>query len=89
MADLPTCDPGVLIEEQRPGYVRYRQVGGRRWEVHGTCAWTDPTRMGPCSEGAVEPPYGPPEGRLDVPITPELDCSLCVDGGHLRFEEIL
>jgi hypothetical protein len=91
---VPTKDPGVFIEERRSGYVRYRAVlpnrDGiyRRWEVLGTCAWSDPTRHGPCEEGAAEPPSGPPESRLDVPVTPELDCALCVDGSHLRFVEL-
>lgn len=33
-----TSDPEILIEEQRPGYVRYRRVDGRRWEVWGTAS---------------------------------------------------
>jgi hypothetical protein len=58
----PTCDPFVLIEEQREGYVRYvRTTDGRRWEVHGVC-----DRRGDCWEGAVGPA---PE--LDCPVTPE------------------
>jgi hypothetical protein len=85
---LATCDPHVFIEEQHVGYIRYRRSDGRRWEVLGTCAWTDTTRHGPCGEGAVNAPYGPPEGRLDVPVTPELKCSLCVDGEHLTFKEL-
>lgn len=57
----PTCDPTVWIEEQRVGYVRYRNDAGRRWEVHGVC-----DKRGDCWEGAVGPP---PE--LDCPVTPE------------------
>lgn len=34
---VATCDPDILIEEQRPGYVRYRHSNGWRWEVHGVC----------------------------------------------------
>lgn len=86
---IKTVDPWVAIEEQRLGYVRYRGLDdGRRWEVHGTCAWTDPNAHGPCQEGAATPPIGPPEGRLDCPVTPELDCSLCVGEGHLTFVEL-
>jgi hypothetical protein len=59
---MPTCDPHVLIEEQRVNYVRYRRDDGRRWEVHGSC-----TRCGNCWQGvAGEAP------ALDCPVTPEL-----------------
>lgn len=44
----PTSDPTVWIEEQRDGYVRYRNADGRRWEVHGVC-----DRRGDCLIGAV------------------------------------
>lgn len=58
----PTCDPFVLIEEQREGYVRYvRTTDGRRWEVHGTC-----DRRGHCWQGASGP-----APTLDCPVTPE------------------
>ena len=63
----PTCDPAVVIEERRPGYVRYRMLPtGRRWEVHGVC-----DGRGDCSVGSSDPFPGPPEGRLDIPVTPE------------------
>lgn len=82
----PTADPWVVIEEQRPRYVRYRALDdGQRWETLGLCAWTDPTTHGPCQEGSVDPPIGPPQGRLDVPIMPTSDCSLCIGQGHLTF----
>lgn len=58
----PTCDPHVWIEDQREGFVRYRNADGRRWEVLGVC-----NRCGKCWEGAVGPA---PE--LDCPVTPEL-----------------
>jgi hypothetical protein len=86
---LSTIDPWVVMEAQRPGYVRYRGLDdGRRWEVHGTCAWTDAETDGPCQEGQRSLPIGPPDGRLDCPVTPELDCSLCVGEGHLTFTEL-
>lgn len=86
---LETRDPWVVIEEQRTDYVRYRCLfTGERWIVRGTCAWTDPTSNGPCEEGAVTGVAGPPWTRLDIPVTPRLDCSLCVDGGHLTFETL-
>lgn len=44
----PTADPGIWIEEQREGYVRYRNDDGRRWEVHGVC-----DKRGDCLIGAV------------------------------------
>lgn len=45
---IATADPDVVIEERRPGYVRYRHSDGRRWEVHGVC-----DRRGDCLVGAV------------------------------------
>jgi hypothetical protein len=84
---IPTADPYVWIEERRPGYVRYSD-GDREWEVIGTCAWTDPMTWGPCGEGAAEPSPGSPEGRLDVPVAPGFQCSLCVDKGHLVVREL-
>lgn len=56
-----TCDPFVWIEEKSQGYVRYVNLEGRRWEVHGVC-----DQRGDCWEGAVGPA---PE--LDCPVTPE------------------
>lgn len=45
----PTAVPGVVIEERRPGYVRYRcETDGRCWEVRGVC-----DRRGDCLVGAV------------------------------------
>lgn len=63
-----TTDPSVVIEEQRAGYVRYRNTDGRRWEVFGVC-----DMRGHCLVGAVNPPLGPPGTRLDVPVTPEFE----------------
>lgn len=55
----PTVDPRILIEERRPGYVRYRHEDGRRWEVHGAC-----DRRGDCLIGAViDTPDGPVQIR--------------------------
>lgn len=77
-----TVDPYVFIEEQRDGYVRYlRTADGRRWEVWGTCV-----PGGGCMEGAVEPDPGPPEGRLDIPVTPELVCRCAEE--QFRFVEL-
>ena len=55
---METADPFVVIEEQRTGYVRYRNIEtGRRWEVHGVC-----DRRGDCLIGAViDTPDGPVE----------------------------
>lgn len=58
---IPTCDPHVFIEDMRVGYFRYRNLEGRRWEVHGVC-----DRRGNCWQGAQNPA---PE--LDCPVTPE------------------
>ena len=64
---IPTAEDGVFIEEQHLGYVRYiRPETGQRWEIFGVC-----DMRGDCLIGAVDPLLGPPEGRLDVPVTPE------------------
>ena len=65
-------------------YIRYSSAG-RRWEVFGRCVWADPNAWGPCGVGSPDPPPGPPEGRLDVPMAPGATCALCIDGGHLRI----
>jgi hypothetical protein len=62
----PTVEPDVFIEEERPGYVRYRATDGRRWEIRGRCDY-----RGDCLVGAVDPVLGPRETRLDVPVTPD------------------
>lgn len=91
---IPTCDPFVSIEEIRDGYVRYRNLHGRRWEVHGTC-----DRRGDCMIGMRIPGFGDianhediekakkalGKGRidsdLDVPVTPEFNtCCGSLDG---------
>ena len=63
---LPTYDPDVFIEEEYPGYVRYRNILGRRWEVLGKCDY-----RGDCLVGSVGAPTGPRESRMDVPVSPE------------------
>ena len=79
---VPTVDPYVLIEEQRKGYVRYRNITtGRRWIVRGVC-----DLRGDCIIGAVDPPLGPPEGRLDVPVTPEF--RTCCGKDIFAYEEL-
>lgn len=60
MAEEPTCDPHVVIEERREGYIRYRCDDGRRWEVHGVC-----DGRGHCWQGA----FGP-KPELDCPVGP-------------------
>ena len=50
----PTVDPNIFIEDQRVGYIRYRQLDPttkrvtRSWEVYGTC-----DKRGDCLIGAV------------------------------------
>lgn len=77
-----TADPSVWIEEQRPGFVRYRNSEGRRWEVHGTCDRRGDCLIGAVIDGeqvrdhkhlaeiAVRKP-GRVDSELDVPVTPE------------------
>lgn len=76
---IPTVDPYVFIEEQRPGYWRYRRTSdGARWEIFGHC-----DMRGNCLVGAVNPLLGPPESRLDVPVTPELSGCCPLEGRYL------
>jgi hypothetical protein len=85
---IATCDPSILIEDRRVDYVRYRNVlTGRRWEVLGTCVY-EGDGNGPCEEGAATGVAGPPGSRRDIPVSPELICALCVDGGVLTFVEL-
>lgn len=71
---MPTADPGVVIEDQWPGYVRYRRVDGYRWEVYGTCP-----QRGTCMVGAASTDIGwlPRSQRLDIPVLPGLTCDPC------------
>jgi hypothetical protein len=84
---VPTVDPFVYIEEQREGYVRYRQVIDRkivrRWEVHGTCDYRGDCLIGSVIDGvsirdhahlaAVAAAKAPHrvDTDFDVPVTPE------------------
>lgn len=77
MSLSPTCDPGVWIEEQRTGYVRYQNAVGRRWEVHGVCDRRATCMIGAVIDGveittaehAAEVAAG--YAGLDCPVTPE------------------
>lgn len=82
MTDIPTADPHVVIEEKREGYVRYRNLDGRRWEVHGVCDRRGHCLIGSVIDGVeVESFYhlrkiaaakpGRVDSELDVPVTPE------------------
>lgn len=66
-----TCDPYIIIEEIREGYIRYRQYKWpvlstgidqneviKRWEVIGTC-----TNIGNCYKGSPQP-----KPTLDCPV---------------------
>jgi hypothetical protein len=98
----PTSDPTVFIEEQRPGYVRYRRTDGRRWVVRGFC-----DRRGDCLIGAVVEIDGKPvmiedhehlaklreqagkeriDSEIDVPVTPEFDT--CCGADIFEYEEL-
>lgn len=74
----PTVDPSVVIEEEHPGYVRYRRDDGVRWEVRGVCDY-----RGDCLVGSVDPLLGPREQRLDVPVTPEFNGCCPLEGCYL------
>jgi hypothetical protein len=94
----PTADPTVFIEEQREGYVRYRNTDGRRWEVHGTC-----DRRGDCLIGAVidgveirdhahlkeiadKKSPARIDSELDVPVTPEFNT--CCGADRFTYVEL-
>lgn len=75
--DSPTADPTVVIEERSAGYIRYRNIEGRRWEVFGVC-----DKRGDCLVGAViddeqvrtlerAHELAVAYAGLDCPITPE------------------
>lgn len=95
---LPTSDPTVFIEEQQPGYVRYRRTDGRRWIVRGEC-----DRRGDCLIGAViegieikdhehlaqlVKEFGRDriDSELDVPVTPEFQT--CCGADIFEYEEL-
>jgi len=60
--DKKTADPYVVIEEQKDGYVRYRnKETGKRWEVIGYCI-----RLGNCLIGAVIDGYGEIKNHDDI-----------------------
>lgn len=71
---IATGDPHVLIEEQRPGYVRYRCDDGRRWEVHGVCDGRLYCMVGAVVDGVlietVEQARALPRPALDSPVGP-------------------
>lgn len=83
----PTADPDVVIEEQRPGYCRYRNtVTGARWIMYGTCKRSGVCMIGAVIDGVEVRDYehlaemsAANGGRrliseLDVPLLPETDC---------------
>lgn len=77
-----TADPHVFIEARGEGWIRYRNVEGRRWEVHGTCDRRGDCLIGSVIDGetirdhehltaiAARKP-GRIDSELDVPVTPE------------------
>ena len=48
MVDRLTADPTTWIEAEWEGYIRYRSIDGRRWEVRGIC-----DHRGNCLVGAT------------------------------------
>ena len=71
---IETCDPHVLIEEQRQGYARYRRIDGRRWEIRGHCDSRRDCMVGAVVDGVlietVEQARALPPPRLDCPVGP-------------------
>lgn len=75
----PTSDPGVFIEEQSAGYVRYQNAEGRRWEVHGTCDKRGNCLVGAFIDGVQVTTLEQAQALcnaytgLDCPVTPEFE----------------
>lgn len=94
----PTADPSTFIEEQRPGYVRYRNTDGRRWEVHGTCDYRGDCLIGTWVEGELVRDHKHLEeikrrtgkerlqSLMDVPVTPEFDT--CCGAERFTYREL-
>ena len=73
---IPTADPDVWIEEQHEGYVRYRALDGRRWEIEGVCDHRGDCLVGAIVDGEVvtaerAPALARSYAGPDVPVTPE------------------
>ena len=93
-----TADPLVVIEEQRPGYVRYRNAEGRRWEVHGTCDRRGDCLIGTFIEGELVEDHAHIErlkrrlgverlgSAMDTPVTPDFDT--CCGRDRFRYVEL-
>lgn len=71
---IATCDPDILIEEQRLAYIRYRHADGRRWAVHGVCDHRRVCVVGAVVDGVlietVEQARSLPTPELDCPVGP-------------------
>ena len=69
-----TADPTTFIEERRPGYTRYVNTGGLRWEVAGVCDHNRACMVGAVVDGheilTVEEARASPTPELDCPVTP-------------------
>src|SRR5687767_455448 len=93
--ETASADPLVVVEEQRPGYVRYRNAEGRRWEVHGTCDRRGDCLIGSMIEGELIESHAHLEqvkrrvgkervqSDLAVPVTPEFD--VCCGRDRFRY----
>jgi len=93
-----TADPFTVIEEQRPGYVRYRNAEGRRWEVHGTCDRRGDCLIGTVIEGELVEDHAHLErikhrvgkdrlvSEMDTPVTPEFDT--CCGADRFTYVEL-
>lgn len=72
---VETLDPLVVIEEQRAGYVRYRNTKtGARWEVSGVCDGNRACMVGAVVDGVLietaEQARALPTPDLDCPVAP-------------------
>lgn len=97
--ESPTADPAVAIEASEPGYVRYRNSEGRRWEVHGFCDRRGDCLIGTWVEGELVEDHAHLErikrrvgkdrlvSEMDTPVTPEFAGSCC-GKDRFRFVEL-
>ena len=94
---IATVDPCIWIEEQRAGYVRYRDSGGRRWEGHGTGDHRGDCMIGSVlQDGTVIRDHAHldelaatgrvPEFALDTPVTPEFN--VCCGADIFSYVEL-
>lgn len=94
-----TYDPTVFIEEKREGYVRYRNLEGRRWEVWGSCDYRGDCLIGSVIDGETVRDHAHLEeikrrlgverlvSEMDVPVSEDFN-SCCASDGTLIIKPL-